>query len=227
MSRILVVEDQPKLLRALRQGLEEEGFEVLTADAAESGFYLAATQSPDAVVLDRMLPGKDGAVVVSELRAMGLTVPVLMLTARDQVRDRIDGLNAGADDYLVKPFDFGELVARVRALLRRRPDGRSFRLQADDLEIDLLTRRVVRGGEEIELSPREYELLEYLLRRCNRTVTRDELARDLWKEPAVLTNVIDVYVKQLRRKIERPGSRQLLWTIRGIGYSLRDGSEST
>lgn len=227
MSRILVVEDQPKLLRALRQGLEEEGFEVLTADAAESGFYLAATQSPDAVVLDRMLPGKDGTVVVSELRAMGLTVPVLMLTARDQVRDRIDGLNAGADDYLVKPFDFGELVARVRALLRRRPDERSFRLQADDLEIDLLTRRVVRGGEEIELSPREYELLEYLLRRCNRTVTRDELARDLWKEPAVLTNVIDVYVKQLRRKIERPGSRQLLWTIRGIGYSLRDGSEAT
>ena len=225
MPRILVVEDQPKLLQALRQGLSEEGFEVLTADTAESGFVLASTMSPEAVILDRMLPGKDGVEVLRELRATGFKMPVLMLTARDQVRDRIEGLDAGADDYLTKPFDFGELLARLRALLRRRADERSLTLLADDLEVDLLTRRVTRDGQEIDLSRREFELLEFLLRRRNVTVSRGELARDLWKEPSILTNVIDVTVKQLRKKIERPDSRQLIWTIRGIGYSLRDGAE--
>lgn len=222
MSRILVVEDQPKLLQALRQGLSEEGFEVLTAGAAESGLALASTKSPDLMILDRMLPGRDGVEMLRELRGNGFKSPVLMLTARDQVRDRIEGLDAGADDYLVKPFDFGELLARVRALLRRRTEDRSLILQADDLEIDLLTRRVTRGGTEIDLSRREFELLEFLLRRRNRTVSREELARELWKEPSILTNVIDVTVKQLRRKIERPNERPLIWTIRGIGYELRD-----
>ena len=222
MSRILVVEDQPKLLQALRQGLSEEGFEVLTADTAESGLALASTKSPDLMILDRMLPGRDGVEMLRELRGNGFKAPVLMLTARDQVRDRIEGLDAGADDYLVKPFDFGELLARVRALLRRRTEDRSLILQADDLDVDLLTRRVTRGGTEIDLSRREFELLEFLLRRRNRTVSREELARELWKEPSILTNVIDVTVKQLRRKIERPNERPLIWTIRGIGYELRD-----
>lgn len=226
MSRILVVEDQLKLRQALRQGLEEEGFEVFTAESAESGYSLAVTKTPDAILLDRMLPGKDGVEILRELRAAGFNMPVLMLTARDQVQDRIEGLDAGADDYLVKPFDFGELLARLRALLRRRTDDRSLTLKADDLEVDLLTRQVTRGGHEIDLSRREFELLEFLLRRHNRTVSRQELARDLWKEPTVLTNVIDVTVKQLRRKIERPGSRPLIWTVRGIGYELRDGSET-
>lgn len=223
MSRILVVEDQVKLRQALRQGLEEEGFEVLTAESAESGFSIATAKVPDAIILDRLLPGRDGVEVLRDLRAIGFQVPVLMLTARDQVRDRIEGLDAGADDYLVKPFDFGELLARLRALLRRRADDRH--LRAVDLEVDLLTRRVTRGGHEIDLSRREFELLEFLLRRRNQTVSRQELARDLWKEPAVLTNVIDVTVKQLRRKIERPNLRPLIWTVRGVGYELRDGSE--
>ena len=222
MTRILVVEDQPKLLQALRQGFSEEGFDVLTADSAESGGLLAVTKTPDAVILDRLLPGKDCVTLLREWRSMGLTMPVLLLTARDQVRDRIEGLDAGADDYLVKPFDFGELLARVRALLRRRSDKRDFLFRAGDLEVNVLSRQVTRGGTEIDLSPREFELLEFLLRRRNRTVSREELARDLWKEPVVWTNVIDVTVKQLRRKIERPGSPQLICTIRGVGYALRD-----
>ncbi len=225
MARILVVEDQAKLLRTLEQGLHEAGHEVLTASNAETGFYLAATKTVDVVILDWMLPGRSGVEVLRELRTTGFAMPVLMLTARDQVRDRIAGLDAGAYDYLVKPFDFAELLARLRALLRRRTDQRDFVLRADDLEVDLLTRTVQRSGEEIELSRREFELLEHLLRRRNRTISRDELARDLWKEPAILTNVIDVTVKQLRKKIERPGSRPLITTIRGVGYSLRDGSE--
>lgn len=220
--RVLVVEDQDKLRASLEQGLTEEGYEVLVADTGETGFYMAVTQRPDAMILDRMLPGKDGVQILQELRQASIVIPILMLTARDSIDDRIVGLDAGADDYLVKPFDFGELLARLRALLRRRHGNRTFTLRADDLEVDLLSRRVVRGGDEIALSPREFELLEYLMRRSNRTVTRDDLSRDIWKDPAVLTNVIEVYVKQLRKKIERPGSKQLLCTIRGVGYVLRD-----
>ena len=227
MTRILVVEDQVKLLRTLEQGLREEGYEVLTADNADAGYSLAATKSVDAVILDWMLPGRDGVAVLRDLRAAGLEMPVLLLTARDQVRDRVTGLDAGADDYLVKPFDFAELLARLRALLRRKTDQRPVVLRADDLEVDLLTRRVMRGSEAIDLSRREFELLEYLLRRRNQTVTREELARELWQEPAILTNVIDVTVKQLRKKIERPDSRPLIATIRGVGYALRDDSEAS
>lgn len=227
MPRILVIEDQTKLLRTLEQGLREDGYEVLTAEDGDAGYQLAASQSVDAIILDWMLPGRSGVDVLRELRAAGFAMPVLMLTARDQVRDRIAGLDAGADDYLVKPFDFDELLARLRALLRRKSDPREFVLRADDLELDLLTRRVLRGGEEIELRRREFELLEYLMRRRNRTVSREELARELWKEPTILTNIIDVTVKQLRKKIERPGSRPLISTVRGVGYSLRDDTEET
>ncbi len=224
MARILVVEDQRKLLQALKQGLVEEQFEVVTAETAEAGFYLASTQSVDLMVLDRMLPGRDGVEVLKELRRAGHRFPVLMLTARDQVQDRIQGLDAGADDYLVKPFDFGELLARIRALLRRRQPHRNFVLRVDDLEVDLLARRVVRAGEEIVLSPREFELLEYLMQQPGRTVTREELSREVWKEPTVMTNVIDVCVMQLRKKVERSGLKQLICTVRGVGYVVREPS---
>lgn len=226
MSRILIVDDQPKLLKSLQQGFSEEGFDVLTAETAESALTLALTNNPDVLILDRMLPGRDGVEVLRELRLRGLSTAVLLLTARDQVRDRIEGLEAGADDYLVKPFDFGELLARVRALLRRRTDAGRLVLRVNDLEVDPLSRRVTRGGVELDLSRREFELLEFLLRRCNHTVSREELAKEVWREPLILTNVIDVTVKQLRRKLERPDTRPLIWTIRGVGYALRDGAEA-
>ena len=223
MPRLLVVEDQKKLLSSLKRGLEEEGYEVVAAASGEGGFYEATTQPFDAVVLDLMLPGRSGLTVLRDLRAGGFGSPVLILTARDAVEDRVQGLDSGADDYLVKPFAFAELLARLRALLRRNLTGRELVLRADNLEMDLVARRVVRGGEEIELTRREFELLEFLLRHCNQTVTRDMLSRDVWKEPdGVWTNTIDVCVNALRKKIERTGQRQLIQTVRGAGYALRD-----
>jgi DNA-binding response OmpR family regulator len=224
MPRILIVEDQKKLAAGVRRGLEEEGFEAATAHTGEEGFYLATTQPPDALVLDVMLPGRDGFQVLADLRARGFARPVLILTSRDGVDDRVRGLDGGADDYLVKPFAFAELVARLRALLRRNCGDRELVLRADTLEMDLVARRVVRDGVEAELSNREFELLAYLLRHKNTTVTRDMLARDVWKEPdGLVTNVIEVCVNALRKKVELPGRRQLIHTVRGVGYALRDG----
>ena len=223
MQRILIVEDQKRLAASIRRGLEEEGFEVSAAHTGEEGFYLATTQPTDAVILDVMLPGRDGFQVLADLRARGFAKPVLILTSRDAVEDRVAGLNGGADDDLTKPFAFAELVARLRAVLRRNLSERELVLRADDLEVDLIARRVVRAGTEVELSNREFELLEYLLRHKNATVTRDMLARDVWKEPAgLITNVIEVCVNPLRRKVERPELRQLIHTVRGVGYALRD-----
>jgi two-component system copper resistance phosphate regulon response regulator CusR len=225
MARVLIVEDQKKLLQSLKRGLEEEGYDVATAMSGEEGYYLATTGAPDAIVLDLMLPGRDGLKVLRDLRSQGFTRPVLILTARDAVEDRVAGLDCGADDYLVKPFAFAELVARLRALLRRDVSGRELILRADDLEIDLLSRRVVRAGVELDLTKREYELLEYLIRHKNSAVTRDMIAREVWKEvTGSPTNAIDVYVTLLRKKVERPGARQLIHTVRGVGYALRDGS---
>ena len=224
MARILIVEDQKKLAASIQRGLEEEGFEAVTAATGEEGFYLATTESPDALVLDVMLPGRDGFQILRDLRSGGFAKPVLILTSRDAVEDRVAGLDGGADDYLVKPFAFAELVARLRALLRRNLGDRELVLRADDLEVDLVARRVVRDGIEIELSNREFELLAYLLRHKNATVTRDMLTRDVWKEPAgLMTNVIEVCVNALRKKVERPSHRQLIQTVRGVGYALRDG----
>src|SRR6266550_3366527 len=223
MQRVLVIEDERKLLLSLQKGLSQEGYEVLAATTGEEGFYLATTQPLDAVILDWMLPRRDGVQVLRDLRAKGSALPVLMLTARDTIDDKVQGLDAGADDYLVKPFAFAELLARLRALLRRNLPARETLLRAADLEMDLLARRVTRDGEEIDLSNREFELLEYLLRNVNASVTREMIARDVWKEPGgVLTNIIDVYIKTLRKKVERHGARQLIYTIRGIGYALRD-----
>jgi two-component system copper resistance phosphate regulon response regulator CusR len=223
MSRVLIVEDQKRLLASVRKGLEEEGYEVVTAVNGEEGYYLGTTQQFDVFVLDVMLPGRDGIQVLRDLRRQGVSKPVLLLTSRDSIEDRVKGLDAGADDYLIKPFAFAELHARLRALLRRNLGNRELLLRADNLEIDLLARRVVRDGAEIELSKREFDLLEFLLRHKNMTVTRDTLGREVWKEPeGMWTNVIEVCINSLRKKVERPGQRLLIHTIRGVGYALRD-----
>jgi DNA-binding response OmpR family regulator len=222
MRRVLVVEDERKLLRALERGLRAEGYDVATAPDGDEGSRLALAQPFDVIVLDWLLPGRDGLEVLAGLRRAGRAVPVLLLTARDTVEDRVRGLDGGADDYLVKPFAFAELLARLRVLLRGRGERETI-LRAGDLEVDLLERRVLRGGEEVPLRAREFEVLAYLLRNKDRAVTREMLGREVWKEPDyALTNVIDVYINTLRRKLERPGRAPLILTLRGIGYSLRD-----
>src|SRR4051812_16769087 len=208
MPRLLVIEDQKKLQKSLKQGLSEEGYDVVSALTGEEGYFFATTETFDAVVLDLMLPGRSGMDILRELRGQGFTKPVLILTARDAVEDRVSGLDAGADDYLVKPFAFAELLARVRALLRRDLGGRELFLRVDDLEIDLLGRHVVRDGLELDLTRREYELLEYLIRNKNSTVTRDMIARDVWRDTdGTLTNNIDVFINSLRKKVEQPERR--------------------
>jgi DNA-binding response OmpR family regulator len=224
MPRLLVVEDERKILRSLEQGLQAEGYEVVTATNGDEGDRLAAAQPFDCLVLDLMLPGRNGLEVLANLRRMGKATPVLILTARDTVEDRVTGLDAGADDYLVKPFAFAELLARLRVLLRRGQPERMTMLRAGDLEMDLLARRVVRGGEEVPLTQREFEVLEYLLRHQGQAVTREMLGRDVWKEPNhALTNVIEVYITLLRRKLEKPGHGPLIHTVRGVGYQLGEG----
>lgn len=223
MARLLIIEDERKVLRSLEKGLQAEGYDIATAATGKAGYEQAMTQSFDCLVLDLMLPGQDGLQVLADLRRARKTTPVLILTARDTVLDRVTGLDAGADDYLVKPFAFAELLARLRVLLRRGRGERETFLHADDLEMDLVQRRVSRAGEEIALTLREFELLHYLLEHKNMVVTRDMLGRDVWKEPGyALTNVIDVFINFLRRKVERPGKRLLIQTLRGVGYSLCD-----
>ena len=219
---ILVVDDDAGLRRALRRVLVSQGFEVEVATGGDEALSRLREHTFDLVVLDVMMPGSDGIEVCERLRALGDRLPVLMLTARDAVRDRVTGLDAGADDYLLKPFANEELVARVRALLRR-AGGDTDKLAFSDLELDLLTRDAWRGGRQIELSPIEFELLEFLLRNKNTAVTRDMIAREVWKEgTGTLTNTIDVYITLLRKKIERPDKRTLIHTVRGVGYALRE-----
>jgi DNA-binding response OmpR family regulator len=220
---VLIIEDERKVLRGLERGLREEGYDVVGALTGEAGYEIATGESFDCLILDLLLPGRDGLSVLADLRRAHKALPVLILTARDAVEDRVTGLDAGADDYLVKPFAFAELLARLRVLLRRGTAERETVLRADDLDLDLLGRRVTRSGVEISLAVREFEVLEYLLRHKNANVTREMLGRDVWKEPGyALTNVIDVYINLLRRKVERPGKRPLIHTVRGVGYSLRD-----
>jgi len=222
-SRILVVEDESKVARALREGLERQGYEVVVAPNGEEGFFLVNAEEFDLVILDLMLPGRDGLQVLSTLRKRGLQTPVLILTARDAIEDRVEGLDKGADDYLVKPFAFPELLARVRALLRR--SEQSLQLRLADLEMDVIARKAKRNGQYLELTAREFELLEYLLRHKEQVVSREMLARYVWKETARATpldNVMDVHINRLRRKVDELFDRKLIHTVRGVGFVLRE-----
>jgi DNA-binding response OmpR family regulator len=224
--RILVVEDEHKVANAIREGLEDENFEVALAPTGEDAFFRVTTEKFDLIVLDLMLPGRDGLQILTTIRKRGLDTPVLLLTARDSLKDRVAGLNSGADDYLVKPFAFEELVARIRALLRRGRGADLLHVGVADLQLDVVTRRVSRAGRPVELTAREFELLEYLMRHQGRVVLRDTLARDVWKEAArgtPLNNVIDVHIARLRRKVDTEPDAKLIHTIRGVGFMLKDG----
>ncbi len=222
------MEDEKKVAKALRDGLEGEHYEVRVASTGEEGFFLVNHESFDVVVLDLMLPRRDGLEVLTTLRRRGLQTPVLILTAKDTVDDRVHGLDSGADDYLVKPFAFPELLARIRALLRRGRPDQILKLQQDDLAMDLVTRNVARAGQTLELTVKEFELLEYLLRHAGQVVSREMLGREVWHVTARATpldNVIDVTIARLRRKIDDPFERNLLHTVRGVGFLLRSERE--
>lgn len=223
--RILVIEDELKLGNALRDGLETEQYQVAVAHTGEEGFYLVQTESFDLVILDVMLPGRSGLEILKTMRQHGLRTPVLMLTARDAVEDRVRGLDTGADDYLLKPFAFPELLARIRALSRRGIPESSPRLRIGDLEVDVVGRSVARGGQMLELTAREFELLEYLVRHQGHVVSREMLTRDVWKEAGRYTpldNVIDVHIARLRRKVDDQFSQKLVHTVRGVGFVVRE-----
>ena len=224
--RILVVEDEPKVANALKEGLEGERYEVVLAHTGEDAFFRINTEKFDVILLDLMLPGRDGLQILTSIRKSGVETPVLLLTARDTLDDRVTGLNLGADDYLSKPFAFAELLARIRALLRRGRPGDALRLGSGDLDIDLVTRKVTRGGQTVELTAREFELLEHLVRHEGQVVLRDTLVREVWKETArgtPLNNVIDVHIARLRRKVDLDQPVKLIHTIRGVGFMLKVG----
>jgi DNA-binding response OmpR family regulator len=224
-ARVLVVEDEHKVASALKEGLEGEGYDVAVEHTGEAALMRLKTDPFDVVLLDLLLPGRDGLQVLTTMREQGFQTPVLVLTARDTLDDRVTGLNSGADDYLVKPFAFVEVVARIRALLRRGGSTGATRLAIGDLEMDLVTRKVTRGGRKIELTLREFELLEYLLRYESQVVSRDTLARDVWHEAARTTsldNVVDVHIARLRRKIDADCPIKLIQTVRGVGFMLRE-----
>jgi len=227
-KKILLIEDDAKTARAVCACLESEGYATGWASTGEDGFYRLNAEAFDAVLLDWMLPGRDGPEILQTLRARGTRTPVLLLTARDALEDRVLGLDSGADDYLVKPFAFPELLARVRALLRRTGEGAEQppRRALADLTLDLDTRRVRRGGREIDLTAREYDLLAYLLSHRGTIVTREMLAREVWRElqrSTPLNNVIDVHIARLRRKIDEGAAVRLIHTVRGTGFILREG----
>ena len=224
--RILVVEDEQKVANALREGLEDERYDVVVERTGESAFFRLTTESFDLVLLDLGLPGRDGLQVLTTLRGKGIKTPVLVVTARDTLQDRVAGLDSGADDYLVKPFAFAELLARIRALLRRGRATESPRLTVGDLSMDLITRKVMRGSGGVDLTVREFELLEYLMRFEGQVVSRESLARDVWKETSRTTpldNVIDVHIARLRRKVDLDRPVRLIHTVRGVGFMLREG----
>jgi DNA-binding response OmpR family regulator len=221
--RVLIVEDELRLARLLRRVLEEERYTVDEAHDGVMGEEMARDGEYDAIVLDVMLPGRSGVAVCENLRRERVTAPILMLTARDALEDRVNGLDAGADDYLTKPFAFAELLARLRALTRRRNvEMQSPRLELDDLSMDIVRHEVTRGGKRIELTPREYALLEYFLRHPGQVLSRTQIISGVWRYDAYLTsNAVDTYVHYLRDKIDKGHERKLLHTVRGIGYVLR------
>jgi two-component system, OmpR family, copper resistance phosphate regulon response regulator CusR len=224
--RILVVEDESKVADALREGLEDERYDVVVERTGEGAFFRVNTETFDVVLLDLTLPGRDGLEILRALRQRHMETPVLVLTARDSLEDRVTGLDAGADDYLVKPFAFAELLARIRALVRRGRVADAPKLSVGDLEMDLVTRKVLRAAKPVDLTVREFELLEFLMRYQGQVVSRETLARDVWKETARTTpldNVIDVHIARLRRKVDLDHAVKLIHTVRGVGFTLREG----
>jgi heavy metal response regulator len=221
--RILVVEDENKIASFLQRGLKEQGYSVDVTENGEEGYFLASTQEYDLIILDLMLPKMDGLSLCRKLRQDNVQVPLLMLTAKDALRDKVTGLDSGADDYLTKPFAFEELLARCRALLRKRPSSAPTKFQVADLTLDLLSHKVTRGDKEIILTPKEYALLEYLLRNEGTVVTRTMLAEHVWDiDFDAFTNVIDVYICYLRNKIDAGQKKPLIHTLRGRGYVLKE-----
>lgn len=224
--RVLVVEDERKIAAVLTEALRSDHYDVVVAANGEEGFFRASAEVFDLVVLDVLLPGRSGLEILQALRQRHIHTPVLILTARDGIEDRVIGLDLGADDYLVKPFAVPELLARIRALLRRGRPSDVLRLKAADLELDLVARRATRGGRLLDLTVREFELLEYLLRHQGHLVSREMLAHEVWKEPrraTPLDNVIDVQMTRLRKKVDVQGATRLIHTVRGVGFVLREG----
>jgi len=221
--RILLVEDERKLSAVVRRGLKEVHYAVDLADNGDDALFLAETNSYDLIILDIMIPGKDGISICRNLRKKKNDTPILMLTARDDVEDKISGLDAGADDYLTKPFSFPEFLARVRALLRRKNSEKSSGLKVADLELDQRTRKVSRAGKEIELTPTEYSLLEYLMLNVGQVVTRTMISEHVWNDDfESFSNVINVYINYLKKKIDNDHKKQLIHTLRGVGYTLKE-----
>lgn len=218
------MEDEPKIALAVKQGLEANQHSVSIAPTGEDGFFLAQTQAFDLLIFDIMLPARDGIEIVETLRRLGHRTPILLLTSKDAIEDRVRGLDSGADDYLVKPFAFSELQARVRALGRRNSPEYGATMRVEDLELDRVRHLATRAGSALDLTAREFELLEYLMSQADQVVSREMLARDVWKESARHTpidNLIDVHIARLRRKMDDPYPRKLLHTVRGVGFVLR------
>jgi DNA-binding response OmpR family regulator len=222
--RILVIEDEHKIANAIKQGLSQENFAVDVEYDSDSGLGAALNESYDVMIIDRMLPGSlEGLDICRQVRNAQIHTPILLLTAKDQTRDKVDGLNAGADDYLVKPFSFEELLARVRALMRRPSETAGTTLSVGDLSLNPVTFEVERAGKPLELSAKEFALLEYMMRNSNRVLTKDNIISHVWDfDSDVLPNTVEVYVGYLRSKIDKPFKKQLLHTQRGFGYVLGD-----
>jgi two-component system copper resistance phosphate regulon response regulator CusR len=221
--KILVVEDEKKSATALEKGLRESGYDVDVADKGDSGLQMAMSQEYDLVVLDVMLPGRDGWSVMNEMRKGGKNTPVLFLTARDGVEDRVKGLELGADDYLVKPFAFSELQARVKTILRRTPQRQPEIVKIGDLELDLFKQRAVRAGKKLDLTPKEFSLLSLLARRAGEPQSRETIAEEVWDMSFDSdTNVVDVHVRRLRSKLDDPYEKKLIQTVRGVGYVIHE-----
>jgi len=221
--RILLVEDEKKIAAFMKRGLKEEGYAIDVAGDGEEGHFLASTNEYDLIILDLMVPKMDGLTLCRKLRQENNETPILMVTAKDSVNDKVTGLDSGASDYLTKPFSFAELLARVRALLRRRKNQESTKLKAGDLELDLLSHQVHRGGQKIEVTAKEFALLEYLLRNAGVVITRTMISEHVWDiNFDTDTNVIDVYVNYLRRKIDDGHKQKLIHTIRGRGYMIKE-----
>lgn len=224
--RILVVEDERKIAEALKKGLEAEGYQVTTASSGEDGYFFLTTEEYDLMLLDLMLPGRDGIEILQSIRKKGISTPILLLTGRDTVEDRVLGLDSGADDYLVKPFAFPELLARIRLLLRRGHQEQQHLFVVFDLELNLLSHRVTRAGQTLELTAKEFELLVYLLQHQGQVVSREMLAQDVWlirERSTPLDNVIDVTIARLRRKVDGTFAHKLIRTVRGVGFSIGEG----